>query len=416
MMQKIARTGVMVLMLAAITFAIGGCSPKEDIETGGSNKTVSSLETTETNKTGSTSSETSTKMVSEMPIQGKTKEQLSAKQSQALNAAYTNSDRLSHVLEEYLIQEVDNSQFFDIRGLDLMATFESDQSINQVMHTLIPSFNPENYVIRKTENNETGDDFVVDYILKVGEYETSKGYVVIYNNNQAIEIREGGVSFSVPSNAVISDLPAVTNEVIQAAYQQGRNEVRDRNPNYVVQEQRGRPFYDLLTNECVYYVTTIYTTSAKSNAKGTVSTQYKISSMTAVKSTSLQREETKPEFKTANPIPGIAHLVVTPEIKKNKETILQCTDNLYFSDTFTEKQAETLAKLFFALEIQEVVEVNIVEKIEIPKGNGESYINYTIQFIDITDQDYYIRLTHTRNLLDIVKGSGDDRETLYFQR
>jgi hypothetical protein len=175
-----------------------------------------------------------------------------------------------------LIDEEDDAQRFDISHLNLKATIESEQSINEVMRTIIPSFNPAAYKIYKNASNANGDDFIVTYRLMLGEYETSKGYSMVFTNNQAITIREGGISLSIPSNTVVNNLPAITDQIMQAAYQQGREDVSTRNLNFVVEEQRGYPFCDLATNECFYRVTTVYYANSASSVKGAISTQYKI--------------------------------------------------------------------------------------------------------------------------------------------
>ena len=177
-------------------------------------------------------------------------------------------------LSNYFIEEDNDTRRFDLTSMNLYATLASDEAINEVMLTLIPSFDPEDYLIYKTGNNATGDSFLVRYRLKVGEYVTTHGYQVNYENNQAKTIHEYGVSRILPSAAEIAKLPIVTEEIKQAAYQQGREEVYAQNPNYVVQKQSGNVMLDLDTNECYYYVSTVYTVSAGEPEKGGISTKY----------------------------------------------------------------------------------------------------------------------------------------------
>ena len=179
-------------------------------------------------------------------------------------------------LSDYFIEEENDTRRFDLTSMNLHATLDSDEAINEVMLTLIPSFDPEEYSIYKSGNNAAGDDFLVHYRLKVGEYVTTHGYHVRYENNQVKAISEYGVSRILPSAAEIAKLPIVTEEIKQAAYQQGREDVYAQNPNYVVQKQSGTAMLDLDTNECYYYVSTVYTVSAEESEKGGISTKYMI--------------------------------------------------------------------------------------------------------------------------------------------
>ena len=195
---------------------------------------------------------------------------------QASNSLDAQFGILSQSFSAYLIEEEDGSKIFDVSHMHLKATLTSEESTNEVMRALIPSFNPADYNVSRNSNGGIEGSFITQYRLRIGEYESFKGYLVTYENNQATRISESLSSFSI-SSVEASDLPAVTDEVIQAAYQQGRDEVQARNPNYVVQEQSGRPYYYMETGECVYYVKTVYTTSVTSEAKGVVETKYKIS-------------------------------------------------------------------------------------------------------------------------------------------
>jgi len=148
------------------------------------------------------------------------------------------------------------------------------------VRSIDPSFHPADYevsqLIRNQENGYTDNDFFVEYRLRLGEYATSKGYSLYFADDRAVWLMECDVSSSVPSASVISKLPKVTDEIVQAAYRQGREEVHARNPDFVVREQSGQSFYILETNECIYNVRSVYTTSATSPARGVVDTKYKI--------------------------------------------------------------------------------------------------------------------------------------------
>ena len=177
-------------------------------------------------------------------------------------------------LSDCFIGEENDTRRFDLTSMNLYATLASDEAINEVMLTLIPSFDPEDYSIYKTGNNATGDNFLVRYRLKVGEYVTTHGYQVRYENNQAKAISEYGISRTLPSAADIAKLPVVTEEMKQAAYQQGREDVYAQNKNFVVQEQSGTAMLDLDTNECYYQVTTVYSTDATGLFEGAIGTKY----------------------------------------------------------------------------------------------------------------------------------------------
>ena len=283
---------VAVIMLMSIMFVFCSCSSKDDLVVNNSIEEVDGFQQAEknaeiigvtkslaeitTNENAETTGETdlldSKKSFNERGSMGS--QSIVGEQGQnSTDAAY---GVLSQSLSEHLIDEFDDCQSFDLSSLNLKATIESDQLINEVMRTLIPSFNPIDYVITKTAQNTnkgTGD-FIVDYNMKVGEYVSDKGYSISYSNNKAFLITESRVSLSVPSIDA-NKLPAVTEQIIQSAYQQGQEKVQSMNSDYVVLEQKGFAFYDLMTNGCFYKVTTVY--DVGSGARGAISTQYTIS-------------------------------------------------------------------------------------------------------------------------------------------
>jgi len=161
----------------------------------------------------------------------------------------------------------------DLSRRNLKATAEDDEAIYEIVRSIAPSFDPADYEAIKTTQNEEGTDFYVDYLLKIGEYVTFKGYGIGFQNNQATMINECMLAFSAPDP---SSLSVVTDEIIRAAYQQAREKVSARNPNFVIVEQSGYPFYDLETKECLYIVNTTYSTDATGGAKGATSVRYKI--------------------------------------------------------------------------------------------------------------------------------------------
>lgn len=181
------------------------------------------------------------------------------------------SSNTSQVNSEY--RSEDDSLHINLGSLNLNATPEDDQAIIQVVRSVYPSFNPVDYSVTKQVRD---DSFWVEYKLMIGEYSTGKGYYITFADNQAIKISEWGVSLSIPPASVISKLPAVTEQVKEAAYQQGREEVSKRNKNFVVQEQNGGAYYNLKTNECYYGVRTVYSTDETGKYTGVVNTQYNI--------------------------------------------------------------------------------------------------------------------------------------------
>jgi len=186
---------------------------------------------------------------------------------------------LSQSLNGYQIEGEDNAQSFDISHLRLNATFASEQSTNEVMRTLVPSFNSANFEVYKNVDSINGsqEDFSLHYRLKIAEYETYKGYAVTYENNQAAQISEFGMSLPLPSATEIRKLPAVTEQIIQAAHKQGQEDLRAMNPNYVMVEQTdGYAFLDLATGECFYRVLNAYNTNDAIGSIGAFSTDYNI--------------------------------------------------------------------------------------------------------------------------------------------
>ena len=186
---------------------------------------------------------------------------------------------LSQSLKGYLIEEEEDSKRYDISHLSLKATFASEQSTNEVIRTFVPSFNPANFKAYKNVDSVNGsqEDFTLQYRLKIAGYETYKGYAVTYENNQAVKISEFGNSLPLPSAAEIGKLPAVTEQIIQAAHKQGQEELYATNPNYVMIEQvDGYAFLDLATGECFYRVLNTYSTNDAIGSMGAFGTDYKI--------------------------------------------------------------------------------------------------------------------------------------------
>jgi len=269
---KRVRAGLMVLMFIGILTAFG-CSSKssEDaqhsesaaaarVKEALSENTTTAILSTESEATG----ETTTRVTP-------------AEQAQASIGMPTGS--LAQSFKDYLIEEDGDSQCFDINHLNLKATFASEQSTNAVIRTLIPSFNPTNFKAYKNADSayDNQKNFAIQYRLKIAGYETYKGYSVSYENNQATELSEFGISLPLPSAAEISKLPAVTEQVIQAAYRQGKDELYALSPQYVMKEQEGGyAFLDLTTGECFYRVLNAYSTNDAIGTMGAFTTNYKI--------------------------------------------------------------------------------------------------------------------------------------------
>jgi len=254
-----------VLLLICLLIALGACSaPVENDTTSAIESFI--IEETVSETTTETTTEATTATVTAL---SKTPSETATTKDSAFQIA-TEASTLS-----IPTQTDGNSLFADLKSLNLKATPDDEQAIVQVVRTIYPSFDPVDYKSSKTVN-DVNDYFLVSYYINVGEYGTNKGYEIKFEGNQAIQIIERGVSLSVPSASVIANLPAVTDEIVQAAYKQGQEETHAKNPNFVVQEQTGYAFYNLATNECYYNVRTVYTTSATSPAKGVVDTQYKI--------------------------------------------------------------------------------------------------------------------------------------------
>jgi hypothetical protein len=180
------------------------------------------------------------------------------------------------LLSDYLIETRDDSHYFDISALKLRASMTNDVSTDAVIQTLIPSYERKDYKIYKNANNESGDHFTVGYDLKIGEYTTNKGYTVIYDNNQATHITESLISFSV-SSVDVSKLPAVTDEIIVAAYKQAQDEVLAQYPLCLILKKEGEPYFDVETNACYFKVKTTYAVDASGYYKGVIYTKYRIS-------------------------------------------------------------------------------------------------------------------------------------------
>jgi len=264
------RKRVVVFILIGTMVAFCSCSPSIENNATDLTETFATETTTETmvdttNTISATLPKTQSTTASQVATTNMSMTQTATKQTPSLS----DSAQLKSVY-----RSEDDSLNTDLRDLKLKAMPDDDQAIIQAVRYAYPSFDPADY---KSTKGVRGEDnfFSVEYRLMIGEYATPKGYYIKFEDNQAIEISEWGASLSVSVTA--NDLPAITEQIIQAAYKQGREEVYNRNPNFVVQEQSGNAYYRIETGECIYSVQTVYTTSATSPAKGVVNTQYKIS-------------------------------------------------------------------------------------------------------------------------------------------
>lgn len=262
--SKIVKTAVIALILFGATIAIGACLRMLNKEAEHSSTTVGSPRQSEnegpTNDTERRSEREKKKSDSKhtsvaSPITQKTQNEA---QSQSI------------ILDSPVHDTEMNVKRYDLSSLKMN---QRKQPSDQIVRYAYPSFNPDHYEVNKHEHNPEGTDFSISYSLKVGEYVTSKGYTIIYENSEAIELKERGASFSVP-DGLENGLPAITDEIIQAAYQQGREKLRSRNADSVIAEQSGFPYLDLRTSEFFYTVSTIYIVAG--DARGVVTTRYKI--------------------------------------------------------------------------------------------------------------------------------------------
>jgi len=258
---KKIKTGMIAFVLIALFIAFCGCSLEEDTIKNGAELTTVSAQANEDILAAEDSADKSI---------------LKTQNSGQLSS----TEKLAQSVINNFIEEGEDGygyRQFDLTSMNLKATIDSDELLNEIMQKLIPSFEPTDYRIRKNAINDTDRDyFQVYYTVYVGEYRTFKGYSVTYESNQAVNLHENGVFLSIPPASVINNLPVITEEIKQAAYQQGQEDIYTKNKNFVVQEQSGNALLDLDTNECFYVVTTVYTVSAESHAKGAIGTKYMI--------------------------------------------------------------------------------------------------------------------------------------------
>ena len=165
-----------------------------------------------------------------------------------------------------LLQNEEDFVYYDLSKTTSM------QSSDDIIKSIFPTFEPGNYKVAKTTNNDESN-YTIDYNLMVDGYVTDKSYVVIYEDEKAIGLQENNVTLTVPED--IPDLPLIDNKVIDAAYVQAQNEVKSENNEYTIVEQSGEPYYDLKTNTCYYRVYTVY--SVGDGTKAAINTNYKIS-------------------------------------------------------------------------------------------------------------------------------------------
>ena len=268
---KKARFGAIALFLICLASVLGSCSSSKEPEETNADEAVVAQEAS--NYAAAYNVDSLAQEEAEHTVDATTESVMPATGTAASATTVESMTTTTKIQTNSEYRNEDDSLVTDLSSLNLKANSDDEQAIIQVVRAVYPSFNPLAYEFSQTPRDDD-NSFWVEFRLKVGDYTTTKGYEVRFKDNQAIEIYERGVSLSIPSVAIIAKFPAVTEQIIQAAYQQGKEEVYTRNPNYVVREQSGYAFYKLATNECFYNVRSVYTTSATSPAKGVVDTKY----------------------------------------------------------------------------------------------------------------------------------------------
>jgi hypothetical protein len=167
---------------------------------------------------------------------------------------------------------VDDFKYVDLSNSNQRLRAQNTQTSDSVLSSQIGVFDPNDFKIETTFQGDSIDDYVVDYHLKVGEYVTSKGYVVIFKDNQAVGFQENGISLEAPSASVVT--PTITEQIVDVAKLQAETAINEIDSEYAVLKQVGEPYYNLETNEFFYRVLSVY--QVPNGTKGAISTLYKI--------------------------------------------------------------------------------------------------------------------------------------------
>ena len=151
---------------------------------------------------------------------------------------------------------------YNIGYTDLSAQSIMNDELESYLKTIDESFDSKNYQIERTPTNESGTNYVIDYVYKNGDFTTSCGYTFIVENEKVIGMQNNMNVASVNARSLSSNQsPTITEEDITAAYNLANKKVNDRNDGSIITKQTGEPYYDIESGKYYYLVKTVYQTA-----------------------------------------------------------------------------------------------------------------------------------------------------------
>lgn len=147
-------------------------------------------------------------------------------------------------------------------GYTNLSTINMDARNNLVLEEYInsidKSFDRNNFIVEQTSTNESGTNYVVDYIYKHGENMTSCGYTFIVENNKVVGMQNNMISNNNYSAMSLNTSPMLTQKDMDAAYSIAEKRVNDRNDESRITQQSGERYYDVESGKYYYLVKTAY--------------------------------------------------------------------------------------------------------------------------------------------------------------
>ncbi len=155
-----------------------------------------------------------------------------------------------------------SNSVYNIGYTDLSTRSVKNNELESYLKSIDTTFDTENYQIEKTPTNESGSNYVIDYVYKNGDFTTSCGYTFIVENDKVIGMQNNMNVASVNvRNVSLSQTPTITEKDISDAYNLANKKVTDRNDGSVITKQTGEPYYDIESGKYYYLVKTVYQTA-----------------------------------------------------------------------------------------------------------------------------------------------------------
>lgn len=150
-------------------------------------------------------------------------------------------------------------------------------NLKSILANNFDSFLDMPYSITITYTNKSQTNYVIDYLYTNGDAITNAGYTIIVQNGVITHIRNHSEALQTSISTCLSLASEVfiTQEIINLAYAQAADEVKNQNIDYQIISQEGEKFYDVITGIYYYRVMTTYKTSGETY--GAINTLYQLS-------------------------------------------------------------------------------------------------------------------------------------------